>query len=404
MKRVRTRTVEQLIESRLAQLRDSNFKIVKNTEVIHKENREFCIGLQCKTCDTCFLQKFNADTKSSFVCPCCFINRIRNTFSKSTYEFLYHVNDIFHFRCSCCSSLKTFSLSGIVNHPADCVECRKIACTKRLNENGYYVDKIEGVKFTIRCKTCDSIRKLKDCSVVSRVKLYCHKCDKKKVRFVKRQVGFEILYEDLEQSICRCVTCGYFRKNLFINGPDRTHCLNCKRLSFEQRIKEENSTLIDYDDDSKTVTVKLPSGENKEVTVGHFMDDKRGHLDKGTWGSPTCVYAIIVYFDGKAYCKIGTAINPEERRKNLKLSGESSVSVLGRFKTRKEADEIEKLFHKAFAEHKISPKEAEKFSNRLTPRGKLDGINEWFDVGVVGKIYRIINGIYTNPTSQAGGS
>lgn len=72
--------------------------------------------------------------------------------------------------------------------------------------------------------------------------------------------------------------------------------------------------------------------------------------------------------------------------------------IIGKFQTRKEADEIEKLFHKAFSTYKISPKEAEKFSNRLTPRGKLDGINEWFDAGVVGKIGKILNGIHANST------
>lgn len=282
--------------------------------------------------------------------------------------------------------------------PADCVECKKIACIEHLDTHNYAVENIQGVRFKVICKTCGDTRTIKDYSSVFRLKLQCANCDKRVIKTARRQAYFEVLQIGENHTLCRCTKCGYFRRNDFQKEYDGTRCINCKRLAFEARIAKESASLVDYRDTEQTVTVELPNGAKKTVTVSHFMDKKRGHLDKGTWGSPTCVYAMLVYFENKTYCKIGTAIDPEQRRRILKLSGESSVFVLGKFQTRKEADEIEKLFHKAFSPYKISPKEAEKFSNRITPRGKSDGVNEWFEAGVVGKIGKILNGIHANST------
>ncbi len=398
MKRIRLKSIDYLISNRLKQLKESDFTVVKDYEVVDPDTREFSLGLHCKNCNTCFLQKFTTKYKSLPTCPVCSIIKIEQTLSKSTYKFLYESDGYIHFKCSGCNSLKRYTSQMATKTPADCVECKKIACIEHLDTHNYTVENIQGVRFKVICKTCGDTRTIKDYSSVFRLKLQCANCDKRVIKTARRQAYFEVLQIGENHTLCRCTKCGYFRRNDFQKEYDGTRCINCKRLAFEARIAKESASLVDYSDTEQTVTVELPNGAKKTVTVSHFMDKKRGHLDKGTWGSPTCVYAMLVYFENKTYCKIGTAIDPEQRRRILKLSGESSVFVLGKFQTRKEADEIEKLFHKAFSPYKISPKEAEKFSNRITPRGKSDGVNEWFEAGVVGKIGKILNGIHANST------
>ena len=398
MKRIRLKSIDYLISNRLKQLKESDFTVVKDYGVVDPDTREFSLGLHCKNCNTCFLQNFTTKYKSLPTCPVCSIIKIEQTLSKSTYKFLYESDGYIHFKCSGCNSLKRYTSQMATKTPADCVECKKIACIEHLDTHNYAVENIQGVRFKVICKTCGDTRTIKDYSSVFRLKLQCANCDKRVIKTARRQAYFEVLQTGENHTLCRCTKCGYFRRNDFQKEYDGTRCINCKRLAFEARIAKESASLVDYSDTEQTVTVELPNGAKKTVTVSHFMDKKRGHLDKGTWGSPTCVYAMLVYFENKTYCKIGTAIDPEQRRRILKLSGESSVFVLGKFQTRKEADEIEKLFHKAFSPYKISPKEAEKFSNRITPRGKSDGINEWFEAGVVGKIGKILNGIHANST------
>lgn len=404
MKRIRIKSIDYLISNRLKQIEKSNFTVVKSYEIVDHEKREFSLGLHCNKCNTCFLQNFTTKYKSLPSCPTCSILQIEQTFSKSTYKFLYESDGYVHFKCAGCHSLKRYTRQASTKVPADCIECKKIICTEHLANHGYVITNTQKARFEVSCKTCGTNRTIKDCSSVFRLKLHCANCDKRQAKTARRQAHFEILQTGESHTLCRCTKCGYFRRNDFQKEYDGTRCINCKRLAFEARIEKEKSFIVDYNDAEQNITVQLPDGTRKTVTVSHFMDEKRGHLDRGTWGSPTCVYVILVYFENKTYCKIGTAIDPEQRRKTLKLSGESSVFVIGKFQTRKEADEIEKLFHKAFSTHKISPKEAEKFSNRLTPRGKLDGINEWFDAGVVSKIGKILNGIHSNSTGQIGSS
>ena len=144
MKRIRLKSIDYLISNRLKQLKESDFTVVKDYEVVDPDTREFSLGLHCKNCNTCFLQKFTTKYKSLPTCPVCSIIKIEQTLSKSTYKFLYESDGYIHFKCSGCNSLKRYTSQMATKTPADCVECKKIACIEHLDTHNYAVENIQG--------------------------------------------------------------------------------------------------------------------------------------------------------------------------------------------------------------------------------------------------------------------
>jgi hypothetical protein len=174
-------------------------------------------------------------------------------------------------------------------------------------------------------------------------------------------------------------------------------------MKYERALELKNCTLLFKE--GSLIHFLSPDGREMTTTQSSALSGKFTFTEDTHWNQPISLYLITTLFNGTTYCKIGTAVNPEVRMKDLKLPEGSTCVELLRFEQRWLADSFEKELHKYFEEHNVSTDVVKGFSRRVIRKNRVDGVTEWFTDDVLDMLPALIrnkkeNNDNTNRSSQ----
>lgn len=225
---------------------------------------------------------------------------------------------------------------------------------------------------------------------LTRGKFNCSNCvvlrDKKNLD----SMGYDYVLRVRSVIHARCRSCGNFCKISNSTTDNRLpyRCKGCLINKYSEILSYKECKFISMRvaDWVIYVTYKNKSGDLFERNACSITDNRFATSKDGQWYDSHSTYLILHTFDGDTYCKIGTARIPAKRLRNLKLTGDSKIFVIGTFDTRFLASNLESELHVEFSDKNIPRDIPAKFTGAYRSqkdangtRYKVkDGITEWF--------------------------
>lgn len=255
-------------------------------------------------------------------------------------------------------------------------------------ETAYYCN--NDYKVSVRCLIDGDIQ-VRFVSDLNKGCYRCRECLKSKYKKIAENNNLELLSVIFDKSgsfcILRCMNDGEFLKVKTTNilHQKKLHCQECRIRIVRDKLKFNGCTYIrSYTENKRLAFVNYLStdGKTRSSSEQNILKESFAKTESH-WDQPHKVYLITNLFDGKCYAKIGTANNPVNRLKNLKLVGESNVEIIKEFKSRHDADKFEKALHRKFNEFRLQAEVASEFTTGMSKVGVKMGITEWFSSDVI---------------------
>lgn len=327
-------------------------------------------------------------------------------------------------KCNKCGNIENRLTSNLAAGKYLCFGCSRIRYAEQADFIGVDFVSHKGNDVYVACRCCKSIIKSSTGALRKQMSPRCMVCAENKCIASSNLRGFDYLGTrsdpDKPHNVVavKCRKDGnevLLRMSQLIAGS--INCTECRLNRYKVALAEKGCSLIDIATDGIcSTTYKTPSGDiftarGNKVLRGDFKIDELGH-----WYNCHSVYLIINCFNNSMHYKIGTAITPTKRLKQLKLLGNNRVFTLESFSDRFGADNLEKELHREFAQFKLDPEVAKLFTGNNLYRkrvgvrervGVKDGVHEWF---VGDEVFQTLvtrynlkeelNGTNGNPTNQ----
>lgn len=262
------------------------------------------------------------------------------------------------------------------------------------------------------CNLCSTVNDLNLNSLVKGYSPLCAVCIDKRLALVANSKGFDFLKRYRPELatlskiktrvLLKCQKAGHLRdvSHGDLDGGKVT-CPACRLDTYREALAKKNCKLIKEHLHGQGTRVYYVNEKNEEFSAetGAILSGYFATSLDGQWRDKNSTYIIRLEYDGKIFCKIGTAQFPEKRRKHLKLLGESTVSVIENFADRFAANSFESILHQEFKPFKLDPTIASIFTTkeiRVKRKGQCeraarkDGVHEWF----THEVYDILKGRY----------
>lgn len=253
---------------------------------------------------------------------------------------------------------------------------------------------------TIKCLTDEYIRELTSSELLEN-NFRCDQCQISKYKDHAERSGFEFIKHKLNSSkrsvLLSCKECLHFRTTTTGDlAAGKLKCVMCNINKYSEYLKEKKCTYVEHNHKKGQVFVKYLNefGVVFEVSSGNLFRKKFAITKETHWNQKHGVYCIKAEYEGNIYCKIGTANDPKQRVKDLKLTCKSEVSTIAMFEDRYKAKELESTLHRLLSDYRLQPEVVDqvvgkairrKNSNGLRYEVK-DGATEWFNSEVLLKL------------------
>lgn len=333
--------------------------------------------------------------------------------------------------CNKCGESRIHCVNNLLNKKFTCVKCTTNRYVVSLKEIGFEYTDRGAFGLRVKCYKCESVFNIKSVGV-SRFekggKLDCKVCQENNYKelAISRNFTYVSRATTEEAGTCASLRCNidnsitivpigqlhkkFIRCQLCATNKCKEALLKkkCKFISSEVRLHCSRRV--------RRVIYENEHGEIFEATAGAILSGIFAITTNNSWYQEHSTYLITTIYNGKKYCKIGTANDPEIRLKSLKLLGKTSVTVLERFSDRFEADRLESLLHNEFSMFKLDKSISSEFSTaNVKVKGSAgivrtvkDGISEWFTSDIEDIILERYskqtikdnNGINSYPTSK----
>lgn len=219
----------------------------------------------------------------------------------------------------------------------------------------------------------------------------CRECLKSKYKSIAESNNFELLSVIFDKAgsfcILRCKYDGEFLKVKTTNilHQKKLHCQECRVRDVIDKLTLNSCHYVrSFTENKRLAFVEYLSMDGKLRVCSEQNALKESFAKvESHWDQPHNVYIIVNKVGNDTYVKIGTANNPANRLKSLKLTGACSVYTIENFSTRHAADRFEKELHQRFKEFRISKELASTFTNGMSKVGVKMGITEWFSSEVL---------------------
>lgn len=305
--------------------------------------------------------------------------------------------------CARCGIVKLHTFKALLGMTYACEGCAGQNYKKLLSDFGY--DYISHSRHGVesKCRMCSTTLITEGSTIKAGNRPHCEVCHVNNYKRLASAIDFTYLSKTSirargtmvhlkcnKDNAVMQVSCGDLR-----NGQVR--CRTCLETKYKAHLALKDCTFISVESKpvngkQKTrITYANKDGDVFEATSGNVINGKFTVSLKSCWYQKHETYLIVNEYQGKTYCKIGTANNSEVRAKDLKLSGKTAVFVLQKFDDRFKADVLESDLHLEFKEFKLPEEVASLFSNALKSARNVEGIrytrkdgtSEWFTSDVI---------------------
>jgi hypothetical protein len=277
--------------------------------------------------------------------------------------------------CGICDTTVVKSVESLKKGLHSCKTCVVNNYTSLLAEQGFLYLSHQRHTAKIRCNTCKYNTEVAVQSIVKGCKPKCETCLQEKYRKLADELGFNFIRKSNTEAksgtfiVLQCredSTEVVVPSGDLINGYVR--CQTCKELNWSTLLAKKgcifnHSEYKQHGTVKKTrVTYQNSVGEVFEVTAGDLTKGRFATTKENHWNTAHSTYLMLTEYEGKLYCKIGTAQVPQQRLKDLKLKGKSIVFTLENFPERFSANTLESQLHKEFETLQIARAIAEEFT------------------------------------------
>lgn len=352
--------------------------LLEGTSIYIKDNRR--MDVVCNICSSTVQRSFNDLKKGKFFCKGCYDIKVKNILNANNFTLKEEKKRTVVCDCLVCGTERELSIPLLYKGCAICCyQCQYNKYkTQAANYNFNFV-KHDNDRLYLNCKICSTEKVLSGTShLLGDANVNCDTCRLNGMRARMNPLGFTVLCHRPKLAILECNSCGYWKRSTpsqVANGG--LACINCRTIKYENALSSRGCKLLFID--GKQIYYINSIGETRLHGTSEILSGKFSDVENSRWSSPTYVYMIVCKFEGEYFCKIGTAFNPEQRLKNLKLVGETSQHIIGKYKNRQAAVKVEHDFHKILEPFKIQPTNASRFSTHVIRGGEVDGVTEWFD-------------------------
>lgn len=389
-----------------------NVEILWNDAVAIRNNSR--VPIKCLKHNSITVRSVYDLARGKYDCWHCATDRQSTVANYKNLTLLSRTSSTALVRCNICTHESTVRLSSLLgSNNVDCEGCRvekyKSNCEK-FNITYNSVFRKNGIVYVNG--TCNGCLTTTD-YVYSRLSngkryVFCNTCSGARHHEAAKQKYFTVLDNNIASSIeiqCKNGHSMSINSSILL-GKSNIICKECRTDKYKKALMEKGCTFLRFVN-QKVVEFIGTEGEilqSQTVLSGKFAT-KSGNR----WKQKTSVYLILNKYNEQIFIKIGTAINPDKRRKELKIAGEATLKILATFETRYEADKLEKFIHKNLDGMRLDQLIASNFLGRIINRKRngiispaLDGKTEWFDLqdtSLVDKLVKdYLNGINTSST------
>jgi len=367
-------------------------KVEWDYSIIVKENRRLLVT--CLKDGNQLYRSLNDLMKGKYECNVC-IKQKWESLAKSKNYLLIDRTDktTVELECKVCN-VRSFrpvtNLLGAKN--INCVNCQvsryKICAS---NCNLTYISSVTRrpqVDITVECNFCSNTYVTTNTVLLKLQKNNCQFCEQSRLLKNVELKGWNYfgLVDKLKHRL-HCKVCDFKRDVTTgaINCDSDIICKLCRLNKYAAFCASKNCKFIRVDKEPKKAAVVVfinPKGEEMTTDLGSLSSGKFATSEDNHWNLPYQVYIITTKYNESLYYKIGIAQYATHRAKELMISGNYCVEVLGKFRNRWLAFEAEQHLHNLFKEYSIHRKDVEPITSKVITRpnktGVLDGSTEWF--------------------------
>ena len=369
-----------------------NLKVEWDYSIIVKENRRLLV-----TCLEDGNQLYRSLTdliKGKYECNAC-VKRKWEAIAESKNYLLIDRTDktTVELECKVCNARSLRPITNLLGaNNINCVNCqvsRYKLCASACNLTYLTsVSRQPQVDITVKCNDCSNVYVTTNSVLLQLQKNNCQFCEQSRLLKNVELKGWN--YFGLVSRLKHCLHCKVcdFKRVVTtgtINCDSDIVCKQCRLNKYTTLCASKNCKFIRVDKEPKKAAVVVflnPKGEEMTTDLGSLSSRKFATSEDNHWNLPYQVYIITTKYNKSLYYKIGIAQYANHRAKELMITGNYCVEVLGKFSNRWLAFEAEQYLHSVFKECSIPRKDVEPLASRVITRANktevLDGSTEWF--------------------------
>lgn len=347
--------------------------------------------------------------KGKYECYCCVVRKLKEKLSLKGYSLEDYLPDSKYSKIACnsCGHVKECRKAAILGrNNIDCESCRTLLYKERCaSKNREYISHSRvpgGIRVVSKCNVCGDCSGLFSSSVLSgRKSISCEAC---LINKYKESVSCSRFYfVKFVGEISCIVACRVHNtekkvsRKAALGGLKQIYCEDCKRDAFITALAIKGCKLIDFTSNSVNYIARDGTEFSRPTTAvlsGKFPTNSAHRRNQ-----PFKVYMMVVEFFSNKFVKIGIAVNPQNRRKELNIALKVDIIELLSCHNHSDAIRVEKELMRRFKSYHLPKAIPESFcAGYIKKKEAVDGVTEWFDAEILtANFYEVLNDICSNP-------